>query len=59
MSQGSRTPPGADGRSADELIDPEELRREGLIARPSEAAGTPVEHDGTGRVRLHFTPSDR
>ncbi len=23
------------------------------------AAGTPAEHDGTGRVRLHFTPSDR
>jgi uncharacterized 2Fe-2S/4Fe-4S cluster protein (DUF4445 family) len=43
-------------------IDPDELRREGLIVRTADTvdkAGQPVEHDGTGRVRLHFAPSDR
>ena len=59
MTEGSRTPPGAHERSADDLIDPQELRREGLIVRPSDLAPEAAEHDGTGRVRLHFTPSDR
>jgi uncharacterized 2Fe-2S/4Fe-4S cluster protein (DUF4445 family) len=38
-------------------IDPDQLRREGLIVR--RAAGEGAIHDGTGRVRLHFQPSDR
>jgi uncharacterized 2Fe-2S/4Fe-4S cluster protein (DUF4445 family) len=47
------------GFGRDEGIDPEELRREGLIVRPSDATLEPAAHDGTGRVRLHFTPADR
>ncbi|MEJ7706576.1 MAG: ASKHA domain-containing protein [Nocardioidaceae bacterium] len=47
----------------DERPHPDQLRREGLLVRPADpartsAAGDAV-HDGTGRVRLHFTPSDR
>jgi len=38
-------------------IDPDLLRREGLIV-PA-AGGDGASHDGSGRVRLHFTPSDR
>jgi uncharacterized 2Fe-2S/4Fe-4S cluster protein (DUF4445 family) len=40
-------------------VDPDELRREGLIVRPADSSSKSVEHDGTGRVRLHFMPSDR
>ncbi|HSS67899.1 MAG TPA: ASKHA domain-containing protein [Nocardioidaceae bacterium] len=45
-------------RDDQDRIDPDQLRREGLIVRPAVADGT-VEHDGTGRVRLHFEPSER
>ncbi len=38
--------------------DPATLRREGLIERPAEP-GHRETHDGTGRVRVMFTPSDR
>ncbi len=47
------------GLGGERAIDPEGLHREGLIVRPAETSGEPAEHDGTGRVRLHFTPSDR
>jgi uncharacterized 2Fe-2S/4Fe-4S cluster protein (DUF4445 family) len=39
--------------------DPSELRREGLIERPADPARREARHDGTGRVRLTFTPADR
>lgn len=38
-------------------IDRDALRREGLIVPP--AGGDGASHDGTGRVRLKFNPSDR
>ncbi len=43
-----------------ERVDPDALRREGLIVRRADP-GHPeqVRHDGTGRVRLRFSPSDR
>src|SRR5207237_4612075 len=44
-------------RDDQDRIDPDQLRREGLIVRPSTDAS--AEHDGTGRVRLHFQPADR
>ncbi len=48
------------GPDSDDAIDPAGLRREGLIVRPADqSAGQVVSHDGTGRVRLRFTPSDR
>jgi uncharacterized 2Fe-2S/4Fe-4S cluster protein (DUF4445 family) len=59
MTDGSGTPTGGHARSTGDHIDPEALRREGLIVRPSDPATEGTEHDGTGRVRLHFTPSDR
>jgi uncharacterized 2Fe-2S/4Fe-4S cluster protein (DUF4445 family) len=37
----------------------DELRREGLLVRPASAAGEAAPHDGTGRVRLRFSPADR
>ncbi len=40
-------------------IDPEGLHREGLLVRPADPTAEPALHDGTGRVRLHFTPADR
>jgi uncharacterized 2Fe-2S/4Fe-4S cluster protein (DUF4445 family) len=43
--------------SDQDRIDPDQLRREGLIVRPSSRDG--AIHDGTGRVRLHFDPADR
>ncbi len=46
-----------------ERADPSELRREGLIVPPADTRRTSGEgaaaHDGTGRVRLRFTPADR
>ncbi len=47
------------GFGPDTSINPEELRREGLIVPPLDTATEAPTHDGTGRVRLHFTPSDR
>ncbi len=47
------------GFGPDASINPEELRREGLIVPPADATAEAPPHDGTGRVRLHFTPSDR
>ncbi|MGH3472850.1 MAG: ASKHA domain-containing protein [Nocardioidaceae bacterium] len=41
----------------DERADPTLLGREGLLVQPAELA--PARHDGTGRVHLRFTPSDR
>jgi uncharacterized 2Fe-2S/4Fe-4S cluster protein (DUF4445 family) len=38
----------------------DELRREGLIVPPADRSGSETaRHDGTGRVRLRFSPSDR
>ena len=45
-------------RDDQDRIDPDQLRREGLIVRPATSDVTAV-HDGTGRVRLRFEPSDR
>jgi uncharacterized 2Fe-2S/4Fe-4S cluster protein (DUF4445 family) len=44
----------------EERAHPDQLRREGLIVRPADP-GHPAgaSHDGTGRVRLRFTPADR
>ncbi len=47
------------GFGPDTSINPEELRREGLIVPPLDTGVEAPTHDGTGRVRLHFTPSDR
>ncbi|MEP6667405.1 MAG: ASKHA domain-containing protein, partial [Nocardioidaceae bacterium] len=48
------------GPDDEDAIDPAGLRREGLIVRPADqTAGQVASHDGTGRVRLRFTPSDR
>ncbi len=45
---------------SDERVHPDELRREGLIVRPANRAqGGGAIHDGSGRVRLHFSPADR
>src|SRR4249920_3165241 len=46
-----------DGAGEQDRIDPDALRREGLIVR--RAAGDGAVHDGTGRVRVHFDPSGR
>jgi uncharacterized 2Fe-2S/4Fe-4S cluster protein (DUF4445 family) len=44
----------------DERTSPDELRREGLIVRPAGPGKlSGAVHDGTGRVRLRFTPADR
>ncbi|MBA2773862.1 MAG: DUF4445 domain-containing protein [Nocardioidaceae bacterium] len=41
-------------------VHPDELRREGLIVPPAgQGTGEGATHDGTGRVRLHFQPSQR
>ncbi len=47
------------GFGPDTSINPEELRREGLIVPAVDTGVEAPTHDGTGRVRLHFTPSDR
>ncbi|MFY9914710.1 MAG: ASKHA domain-containing protein [Nocardioidaceae bacterium] len=47
------------GFGPDTSINPEELRREGLIVPALDTGVEAPAHDGTGRVRLHFTPSDR
>src|SRR5919204_7030310 len=44
-------------RDDQDRIDPDQLRREGLFV-PYGSAERPA-HDGTGRVRLRFEPSDR
>src|SRR5919205_1290819 len=44
-------------RDDQDRIDPDQLRREGLIV-PTGSADRAA-HDGTGRVRLHFQPADR
>jgi uncharacterized 2Fe-2S/4Fe-4S cluster protein (DUF4445 family) len=44
----------------EERASPDELRREGLIVRPADPGRlSGATHDGTGRVRLRFTPADR
>jgi uncharacterized 2Fe-2S/4Fe-4S cluster protein (DUF4445 family) len=43
----------------EERASPDELRREGLIVRPADPGLSGSSHDGTGRVRLRFTPADR
>lgn len=41
-------------------LDPDALRREGLLVPPAErGVEPPIEHDGTGRVDLRFTPAER
>ncbi|MEJ7628106.1 MAG: ASKHA domain-containing protein [Nocardioidaceae bacterium] len=51
---------GADGERPPTTEAGELLGREGLIVPPAARAGhAEAEHDGTGRVRLHFTPADR
>jgi uncharacterized 2Fe-2S/4Fe-4S cluster protein (DUF4445 family) len=50
----------SDPNDAEEpFSDPSTLRREGLIVRPAEPAQPSVDHDGTGRVTMTFTPSGR
>ena len=57
MTQGCRTTPG-DGRSDDERSTAEACAARGSSTPARRAAGQPPgEHDGTGRVRLQFTPS--
>ena len=52
-------PVGPVGPLGDEdRVHPDELRREGLIVRPHDPAEA-AQHDGTGRVHLHFTPLGR
>ncbi len=42
------------------IAEAEQLGREGLLVLPAGfATGEVVSHDGTGRVRLHFTPAER
>lgn len=40
-------------------VDPDALRREGLVVPPATPSTDPVPHDGTGRVELAFTVLDR
>ncbi|MXG91455.1 ASKHA domain-containing protein [Nocardioides flavescens] len=40
-------------------VDPDDLRREGLVVPPASPTADPVPHDGTGRVELAFTVLDR
>jgi uncharacterized 2Fe-2S/4Fe-4S cluster protein (DUF4445 family) len=44
-------------RDDQDRIDPDQLRREGLIVPTG--SGERAAHDGTGRVRLQFQPADR
>ena len=53
-SDGSGDPPNYDPSE----FDVDTLAREGLREPRSEVVA-PVDHDGTGRVRLHFTPADK
>ena len=43
----------------DDRVDPRDLRREGLIVPPADPVAQSAAHDGTGRVRLRFSPADR
>nr|MBA2559798.1 2Fe-2S iron-sulfur cluster binding domain-containing protein [Propionibacteriales bacterium] len=44
----------------DERVHPDELRREGLLVRPADPGQVDhADHDGTGRVRLRFSPAER
>jgi uncharacterized 2Fe-2S/4Fe-4S cluster protein (DUF4445 family) len=45
-------------RDDQDRIDPDQLRREGLIVH-SARGGAAAAHDGTGRVRLRYEPSER
>ena len=42
-----------------DVVDPRDLRREGLLERPADPSSASAVHDGTGRVRLRFAPADR